>query len=477
MNAPPRYATPRDPAFQTFGGKVAKLAVSMGAPLMPWQRQVADVALEVDDRGVYRYGVVVLTVQRRAGKTTLLRPVFAHRGLTVKRAGLWLTAQQRQDAADTWSDTADAIEDSPLRRIVRRRSANGQESLRFTPTGAKLRVFNALSRVALHGKNSDIVFIDEAFAFTEEQGDVILQAAVPTMATRPGAQLWIVSTAGTAASTWLRAFVKKGRAQEGGPRFAYFEWSIPEDTQDLTDLEVYAAHHPAIGHTIGMDALRDARATMKAHEFARAYGNFWVSSDEWAIAPVVWDGARTRAPFLPGLPITFGAEVAADRSEGVICAAGTLADGRAAVEVVDRRGGIGWMAPRLTELSDRHRPAAVVIDPGSPAGPVHRAITEQRKRRGRWVPLAEFGTPELLDSNTEFLDGLTRGTLAHRSHRDLDAAVRAMGTRTVREQVVFSRLVAEDGSNPAAVLAAMLAAYGLAHPVPNEKPALTVASG
>ncbi|MET8603075.1 phage terminase large subunit family protein [Streptomyces rubiginosohelvolus] len=477
MNAPARYATPRDPRYRTFGGKVAKLGASMGAPFMPWQRQVADVALEVDDAGVYRYGVVVLTVQRRAGKTTLLQPVMAHRGITVKRAGLWVTAQQRQDAADTWADTADAVEDSPLRRVVKRRSANGQECLRFTSTGAKLRVFNALSRVALHGKNSDVVFIDEAFAFTAEQGDVILQAAVPTMATRPGAQLWIVSTAGTAASTWLRDLVKKGRAQAGGPRFAYFEWSIPEDTEDLTDLDVYAAHHPAIGHTISLDALADARSTMKAHEFARAYGNFWVSSDEWAISPVVWDAARTRAPFLPGLPIAFGAEVAADRSGGIICAAGTLADGRTGVEVVEHRGGIGWMAPRLLELSARHRPAAVVIDPGSPAGPVHRAIAEQRKRRGQWVPLAEFGTPELLDANTEFLDGLTGGTLAHRSHERLDAAVRAMGTRMVREQVVFSRLVAEDGTSPAPALAAMLAAHGLAHPVPNEKPALTVASG
>lgn len=449
----------------------------MGTPLMPWQRQVADVALEVDERGVHRYGVVIVTVQRRAGKTTLLRPVFAHRGLTVKRAGLWLTAQQRQDAADTWSDTADAIEDSPLRRVVRRRSANGQECLRFTPTGAKLRVFNALSRVALHGKDSDVVFVDEAFAFTEEQGDVILQGAVPTMATRTGAQLWIVSTAGTAASTWLRAMVKKGRANEGGPRVAFFEWSIPEDTEDLSDLDVYAAHHPAIGHTMGMDALRDAQATMKAHEFARAYGNFWVSSDEWAIAPVVWSGARTFERFAPGAPVAFGAEVAADRSGGVICAAGTLPDGRAAVEVVEHRGGIGWMAPRLLELAERHRPVAVVIDPGSPAGPVHRALADHMKRRGRWVPLAEFGTPELLDSNTEFLDGLTAGTLAHRSHERLDAAVRAMGTRTVREQVVFSRLVAEDGTNPAAALAAMLAHHGLAHPVPNERPALTVASG
>ncbi|MFE7133401.1 hypothetical protein ACFVIM_21345 [Streptomyces sp. NPDC057638] len=467
MEAAPRYATPRDPAYRTFGGKVAKLSAGMGAPFMPWQRQVADVALEVDGRGRYRYPVVVVTVQRRAGKTTLVRAVMAHRGLTVRRAGLWVTAQQRQDAADTWTDMADAIEDSPLGPLVRRRSANGQEQLTF-PTGGKLRVFNARSRRAMHGKWSDCTLVDEAFAFTDEEGTVILQGVVPTMATRPGAQLWIVSTAGTALSTWLRSYVLRGRA--GADRMAYFEWGIPEDTDDLDDLELYARHHPAVGHTIDLTALADARALMKSHEFARAYGNFWVSSDEWAIAPPLWNGSRTWERIAPGGPVAFAAEVCADRSSGAICAAGRTADGRTAIELTDERPGVGWIAPRLLELAERHRPVSVVVDPVSPAGPVHRALMDHRRSRGRWVPLAPFGTPELLDAHTEFLDGLVTGATVHRSHERLDAAVRATGSRQVREQVVWSRLPAEDGTSPAPLLAAALAAYGLAHPVPNERP-------
>ncbi|MFE6404776.1 phage terminase large subunit family protein [Streptomyces alboflavus] len=472
MSAPARYATPRDPRFRTYGGKVATLGAAMGLPLMPWQRQVADVALEVDDAGVYRYGLVVITVQRRAGKTSLLRPVFAHRALTVPRARLWVTAQQRQDAADTWTDTADTIEESPLGPLVRRRSANGQEKLSF-PGGGTLRPFNAGSRRAMHGKDSDLVLIDEAFAFSEEEGDVILQAIVPTMATRPGAQLWIVSTAGTAASTWLREYVRQGRAGTN-VKACYFEWSIPEDTEDLTDLDVYAAHHPAIGHTIRPDALADAAGRMKPHEFARAYGNFWVSSDEWAIAPSLWNGARTLAPLVDGASVAFAAEVAADRSGGVIAACGHLDDGRQAVEIVQTGDGIGWMAPRLRELSERHRPAAVVIDPSSPAGPVHRALSDHMAARGRWLPLAPFGTDELVDAHGEFLDALTTGTLAHRSSSVLDAAVRVTGARTVREQVVWSRVCGEDGASPAALFAAMLAHHGVLHPVPSAKPELTV---
>ena len=269
---PPRYSTRRDVTAPTYGGKVALLGAAMGLPLMPWQRHVADVALELGTNGHYRYSTVVLTVPRQSGKTSLLRPVLAHRALTLNRAQLWITAQLRQDARDTWADTCDLIQDSPLGQLTKRRNTNGGECLTFS-NNSRLRLFNAGSDKALHGKQSDLVFIDEAFAFGEEQGDAILQAVLPTQATRPGAQTWIVSTAGTAASTWLRAYVTKGRAG-AAKRTAYFEWSIPEDTEDLTDLDLYVKHHPAVGHTISRDALETAPEGMKPGEFARAYGNF-----------------------------------------------------------------------------------------------------------------------------------------------------------------------------------------------------------
>lgn len=469
MSAPPRYATPRDPSAKTFGPKTAKLAKALGMPYMPWQHEVADTALELDGAGEYRYNIVVLTIQRRAGKTSLLKPVFAHRGLTVPRAGLWLTAQLRQDAADTWGDFADTYQDSPLGTLIQRRNTNGSETVTMKGTRSKVRIFNALSRTAMHGKYSDAVLTDEAFAFTADQGAVILQAVLPTMATRPGAQLWIVSTAGTAASTWLREYVRLGRGEDRPERMAYFEWSIPEDTEDLTDIDLYARHHPAIGHTIRRDALEAAAAVMKPSEFARAYGNFWTSSDEWVIAPAVWEAARTYLPLPDGTPLAYGAEVRADRSGGCIVAAGFLEDGRAALEVVDERPGIGWMAPRLLELIDRHRPGAVVIDPGSPAAPVHRALTDAR----RYVPLVDAQATQLMQAHGELMDGLAARTLTHRSCPELDAAVRAASTRQVRETTVLSRLHAEDGTSPALLLAGMLAHHGLLHPLPSARPSIT----
>lgn len=475
----PLHSTPRDHARPTYGGAVARLAAAMGVPPMPWQRHVLDVALELDERGRYRHNVIVLTVPRQSGKTTLLGPVMAHRMLTVPRARVWLTAQLRADARDTWGALSDLIETSPLARMTKRRNANGQEQL--TLGGSTLRPFNAGDERSLHGKQSDLVFIDEAFAFSREQGAQILQAVTPTMATRPGAQTWVVSTAGTASSTWLRDWVDRGREQcaaGASSRLAYFEWGIPESCEDLADLDVYVRHHPAVGHTIEREALEIARDTMASPaEFARAYGNYWTSSAEWAIAPELWDRQRAHgdddgARLDTSRPLALAAEVAADRSGAVIVGAGHRKDGRGfAVEVIEARAGIGWVAPEILRITGRRRPVAVCVDATSPAGSVHRALAEQRKQ---YVPLVDITAGTLVDAQTELMDGLVAGTVWHRSSDRLDAAVRAVTTRSLRETVVFSRLVAADGTSPAPLMAAMLALYGLAHPAVPGTPSLHV---
>ena len=62
-----------------------------------------------------------------------------------------------------------------------------------------LRIFAPLP-AALHSKQSDLVVVDEAWAHDLERGRQLDQAIVPTQATRSGAQVWKVSTAGDESS-------------------------------------------------------------------------------------------------------------------------------------------------------------------------------------------------------------------------------------------------------------------------------------
>lgn len=464
----PLWATPRNRARPTFGPQVGKVAAALGTPFMPWQKIVADTALEVGPDGHYAYGTVIVSVPRQSGKTTLLRPVFTHRCLTTRRASTWITAQTRNDARDLWDNTVEVIEDSPLGPLVSVRRTNGSEHLMINATKGKIRIFAPGER-ALHGKTTHDVAVDEAWAFDLEQGTALDQAIVPTQLTVPGAQTWIVSTAGTAKSQWLWQMVKAAReALDGGApggSVAYFDWGVPPDSTTPSDFDTIARHHPALGFTISEASLRKAvERITRSGERARAFGNYWVSSDDHVIAPTLWEAARTHDPILGR--VSLGAETSADRSHSVIVAAGALADGRAAVEVIDVRDGAAWLVPRLLELVQRHRPGAVVIDPYGPARAAYATLAKERRVR---VPLhTEYSAGDYVMSCSAILDGLTDGTLAHRSSKRLDVSVAALTARTVREQEAFSRAVIEDGErkgdSPAAIVAAALALYGHMHP-------------
>ncbi|MBS2533857.1 terminase family protein [Catenulispora sp. NF23] len=452
---------------------MAKVAALLGAPLMPWQRLVVDTALELDARGRYRYRTVVLTVPRQAGKTTLLGAVLTHRALTLARASLWLSAQTRNDARDIWLRVVEASEASKLAKALSVRRANGSEAIRYARTGSALRIF-APGESAIHGKTTDLVGVDEIWFFNAEQGKALSSAIKPTQVTRPASQTWYVSTAGSARSTWMRPMVDKGRESvEAGARgrVAYFEWSVPDDLDPL-DLGNVVAYHPAVGFTIEADALVFDEAEMSAADYARAYANQWVSADSFYLAPTLWERCRTFAAFERNAEISFACEIYPDRSGGVIVAAGRLADGRTAVELVEERSGTAWAAPRLLELIRRHRPAAVVVDAYGPARSVHKALTEQHHTR---APLAALTAADFVQADAEFRDGIVERSIAHRSHDRLDAALKVATTRVVQDQTCIAR-TGEPGAYPAALVAAILAAYGLAHP-PADTPRPEIVSG
>src|SRR5262245_30403637 len=84
------------PARPSYGPAVGRLAEVLGWPPMPWQRQVLDVALEIDpSTGDWCYPTVCLTVQRQAGKTSLFGPAALHRCLLSTDQRVWYTAQKR----------------------------------------------------------------------------------------------------------------------------------------------------------------------------------------------------------------------------------------------------------------------------------------------------------------------------------------------------------------------------------------------
>lgn len=373
MTAPPRHHTPRSNR-PTRGPGVAAIAAAKGRPLMPWQRDAADVALELDpSTGLLHYGLVLVFVPRQAGKTTLESDVADHRCLTVPRARVWYTAQTGKDASAWMRDehfasleraTVFGAPGTPRCRYRLSKRA-GQEGVTWPGNGSTFRAFAPL-RDALHGKQGDLVLLDEIWALSALQGADVRQAVRPTLLTRRGSQLWAVSTLGDDSSVFLDSYLELGIASLADPltKVAIIDYGIPDDA-DPEDLDVIAAHHPAYGYTFGMDALRDARADFgdDVAGWARAYGNRPTRTRVAAIPPHLWHNTGRPRPTLLPPRVGLGLDVTPDGTRYAIAAA--WRDGPTSyIELLAAGPITRETAPTLAQLS-RTRRTPITLDRGA----------------------------------------------------------------------------------------------------------------
>jgi hypothetical protein len=398
--------------------------------------------------------VVVVTVGRQNGKSLLLRALVAHRLIGYRDQTVGAFSHLRSTAREVMFDpVADALTSRRLVDLFDSHAvhANGQESLSLRATGGRL-VMPSASEKGGHGLSLDLVVGDEVWALKDYR---VPQAITPTQIARPDPQLWVVSTAGTAESLWLRELVEAGRA--GAERVALFEWSAGDEL-DAADVAAWEAANPALGDTIDVEEIAGAwaRATTAESraEFERAHLNRWTAGVEAIIAPELWRACS--APELAiGPELVFGFDVALDRSQSSIVAAGVVGD-RVGVELVAQRAGVEWLGPALVELRDRWAPLAIVANKSGPA----RSVVEELAGAG--VGVEGYGAGEYVAACQVFFDLVVEGRLAHRSQGELDDAARVVGRRKLGESWAFGRAV--SAADISALVAACVAAHRASRP-------------
>lgn len=394
------------------------MGAALGTPFMPWQSLVANVALEAHpDTGLLLRRLVVVTIPRQEGKTTLTRALAVWAALRGNRRRVMTTAQSRQDARSIhWEETAEVLAASRLAALVAHVDKGaGREHIRFR-NGSRIQIFSP-NETGGHGLPNSCAIVDEAWSLTE----AVIQAIQPAQQAQPDPQLWIVSTAGTDESLMLRRYVELGRA--GEVPMVYFDWSAPDEA-DPDDPATWRAAMPALGHTITEEAVAHARDTMTDSDFQRAYLNRWTARNERKIPANWWKACEDLGSTLAG-PVCLAADIAADRSAGSIAAAGPRADGRIHLEVIDRRKGTDWMAGRLRALIGRHRPRHVALLSTGPSA----TLVDELQRAGQAV-LSPTGAGWAAGCAGLF-DAVRDRTVAHRAQPALDLALAGAGTRAV----------------------------------------------
>ncbi len=407
--------------------------------------------------GIPFYRRVVVTVPRQNGKTTLTLAWELQRAIGFAAA---LGAPQRVVySAQTGHDARKKFVEDQLPLIEPNAKALGvKQTYRgagfegvLWVNGSRL-VLMSSGEEAGHGKTVDLGVVDELFADVDERRS---QALVPSMKTRPTAQLLMCSTAGTDASVTLNAIMARGRAAvEAGSRegTAYFEWSAPLDA-DPDDPATWAACNPALGYTITEAVLRDDRANMLDGEFRRADLNQPTRAVDRVLPVAAWD-ACCRADARPTAPLVFALDVNPERTAASIAVAS--GGSTPTVELVEHRDGVGWLVDRVADLTAKWA-SPILVDQSGPAGFI---ISELE---GRGVNVEPLAPRELVSACGAFFDRVIEHRVTVRSHYALDVAAAGATKRSVGDAWAWARKHNTIDVSP--LVAATLATWGAARPL------------
>lgn len=464
MSAPARYATAPNPHAVHELSTVEAMARFLDTPLMPWQSQVARVVTErrADGKG-WRYPVVVLTVPRQSGKTTIMRAIMAQRTLRYPGVQVFYTAQSGKDARERWDDLVDLV-DIKCPALVNVRRAAGRECMEWKNGRGQVRLF-APTKKALHGYTPESVMLDEAFAFDEDLGAALLGAIVPSQATLSERQMWIVSTAGDEESTWFKRWINRGRESLEDPAasIAYFEWSA-EDGLDLSDPATYAAFHPAIGYTQTAEEMAQALELLGASEFERAYGNRWAAVENYVVSTETLNACLNdnQTPPADMSQVTLAYDIAADRSAAAIWACWTDEDGTHLRPYL-AKSGIWWVADEIKKARNELGVQRIGADDGGAT----RSTTKSLELDG--INVTRISARDFANATGEFIHALETGRVDHNGDAGLYEGLAGSTLRRLGEAQAWSR---QDTTGAvwnviAATAALHLHTYTAAQPAPR----------
>ena len=446
---PPRFGTPRRAERPTHGPLLASVARLLGWELFPWQLDAADITQEYDERSrLPFYRTIGLSEARQNGKTTLVLCRVALQ-LIVPKSTVAYTAQDRNIASVKWSQYVAALMATPFAARVRHVSRNhGTEALHMH-NGSTFLIVTPNERAG-RSLSLDLVVIDEA---AQHPSMDVVGALGPTTLTKPHAQTWLLSNAGTFTSTMWRHYTDAGRASIENPAstLCWLEWCADDDA-DVYDRTAWQAANPSLDLPGGISsaALLDAAMSQPADTFRRENLNLWVDvAAMTGIDPVAWAACRDDDT-VPVDDIALSLDLTPERDHGTLVAVGDV-NGRQAIEVVEHSHDVELLVMRCVDVAVRHE-ATVVLDRGSPAASAVPAL----ERAG--VTVRMISLPDFVRACGSFYDAALHGKLSHRGDYRLTDAVAGATKRQVGDGWAWRR---RGGADISPLVAATCAYWGV----------------
>lgn len=484
----------------SYGSAACKIMDVLGTPSMPHQRYYHETGLELnEDTGfrTFRYRRVGLSITRQMGKTQTILGTMVWRVKSQRRNRVIYAAQTRLMARERLEKefSVGLAESRGFDGLWKLTLTSGMESINWLDNHSYIGIV-ANTPAAGHGPPLDMGVIDEAFAHMDS---TVEQAMSPAMLTRPLAQLWWASAAGTDRSLWLNQQRESGRKQiergwatgDWGDQF-YVEYYEPESAP-RDDPATWFRMMPALcprppcqcgrgawRHTATVASIKAELSAMQGNpaEFDRAYLNRTrretpppdpnVPTKEWPSRAQV----KSRLPLKAA--VAFAVDITPQRDHASIAVYGIRRDGMGHSELVDRRPGADWVVDALLRLRRIWSPVAIGLDPLSPAGAILARLEQagimrpearadsspyeekEPKRGDLWCPT----THEYAAACALFADAVARDkTLIHIDQPEANTAVMGARTRTLGDAWAWSRRTASVDISPLVSMTVARAAY------------------
>ncbi len=357
------------------GEYAALLSTSYDLKPHPWQRSILDDWLAVDANGKLVHSYCVLEVPRQNGKTGVSDPRETW-GLIKRGEHILHTAQEFQTAKKAFDRLRkkfgtrknDPFAEYPeLNALVDHYTTSAGQMVLDLTNGAHIEFRTRGNNSDMgRGGTFDLVVIDEAQAYTEEQDASLapLNSAAPSgspqtilMGTPP------LPTANNKGIIFSRAIEGFHDAPMAGS--CIHEWSVT-DIGNVADKKRWYDTNPSLGYQLLEEALEKDLRTMSEDSFAREHLGFLAKKHElfnYAIPANLWDSCRSEEPKPEG-KTAYGIKFSVDGSWVCLCGAVIPKTGPARISMIEARPtgeGTNWLADFLNA---RYTQASCVVIDG-----------------------------------------------------------------------------------------------------------------
>lgn len=416
---------------RTKGGDALKLYSNTGRKAQEWQKTQVNNIMACDKKGIWVHTKYGYTVPRRNGKTEviMIRELYALRnGEKVLH-----TAHRVTTSSATAARLARFLQELGYKEVQRVKKGEkytnaytyakqvGQEKITLLDEGGGEINFRTRTAVGGLGEGYDLLVIDEAQEYTEDQQNT-LQFVVSDSA---NPQIIMCGTPPTAVSkgtvfTNLRNNVRSGQTEDTG----WAEWSV-EHKVDVNDVEMWYECNPAMGYQLNERKIRAEDKSDENDYNIQRFGWFADYNQQSVITKAEWEDLTAKPE--PTGKLSVGIKYGQDGINVAMGIAVKTKDKRIYTEVIDcrpLRDGTAWI---INFLKKSKNVSEIVIDGANGQGLLQKDLKDFGIKTKTILPAVK----EVIVANAQFENAIFQQTICHNNQPSLSAVVTNCDKRNI----------------------------------------------